>query len=125
MRVAASSAAWVTAAFTFVAIGLGFLMLVLPIPHDVALWLVVVFFMLAAISGYGAWAAHYRAAHPAASTPPAAIRGTALDLDAPPTIDGAIGNVTEFVGQRSGDDEARYWSTRQAMDMFREDIKRM
>ncbi|HTD84559.1 MAG TPA: hypothetical protein VK648_12310 [Gemmatimonadaceae bacterium] len=64
MRVAASSGAWIGAAFTFAAFGMGFLMLISPIPHDIALGLAVVFFVLAGIAGYGAWVAHYRTAHP-------------------------------------------------------------
>jgi len=60
MRVGASSGAWMAAVFTFVAFGLGFLVLVLPIPSDVAFWLMWLSFLLAGIAGYGAWRAHYR-----------------------------------------------------------------
>lgn len=59
MRVGASSAAWIAASFTFVAFAVGFLMAVTAIPHDIGVGLVFVCAVLAALSAFGAYRAHY------------------------------------------------------------------
>jgi hypothetical protein len=59
VQVGASSGGWIAAFFTFVAFAVGFVMVAVPIPRDVAIGLIVVCVVLALISAYGAYRAHY------------------------------------------------------------------
>jgi hypothetical protein len=76
MRVGAASAAWVSTFFTCIAFGVGFLMVATPIPHDTATALIILCFVLAAISAYGAYRAHYHQDAPQ----PTASRGGVLPI---------------------------------------------
>src|SRR5438105_4643517 len=70
MRVGASSGAWIATFFTFVAFDVGFVMVATQIQHEIAVGLIVVFSLLALISAYGAYRAHYRPNATAATAVP-------------------------------------------------------
>jgi hypothetical protein len=79
---------------------MGFLTFVLPIPHGVAVWLMWVSFLLASISAYGAFVAHYREHH---RSPDAPSGTTTLATPVPalpdiPTVDARVCWIIERDG---------------------------